>query len=273
MVYSEEVSKGLFDHTLSYLEVKQVGHVLRVQMNRPHKKNAITQTTAKEMALAMSYAHYEPSVWAIVWGAHGNVWCAGMDLKALRGIEEENNSTVPEPEKPIVLGELFTKVHKPVIARVHAPVYAGGHLLVGGATHVFASPSVFFSLPEVERGLFPFQVMDLLLKTLPPRKVLDWCMRGGKMEASEAHSFGLVTHLVPEEDLDAKIQEFLDSLFVNSPSAIRLGLKAYDEMRSVADADKQAFLKRMFEEIVQTQDAQEGLKAFAEKRKPVWTGK
>lgn len=273
MIYTKAEIASLENQTFAYLKVSIEEHLLRIRLNRPQAKNAMSPTMVREYAYAMSYAHHRPEIWAVVFEAEGNIWCAGADLKAMRGQEEANNSTIPMPEKPIVIGELFKKIHKPVIAKLHAPVYAGGHLLVGGCHYVIATELVHFNLPEVKRGLFPFQVMDMLLTVLPPKKVLNWCIKGDRLDAKKAYDWGLIDELVENEaDLELATQDFLKQLFANSPAAIRLGLKAYDEMRQVSDHEKQAFLKQMLDETISTQDAQEGLKAFAEKRPPTWTG-
>ncbi len=273
MIYNNTQVQSIFSHTFAYLKVEEKEHVLYVTLNRPQAKNAMSPTMVREYAFALSYAHHQAHIWVVVFAAEGNVWCAGADLKAMRGQEEANNSTIPMPDAEIVIGDLFTKVHKPVIARLHAPVYAGGHLLVAGCHFVVATPLVSFSLPEVKRGLYPFQVMDMLLKIMPVRAVLDWCIRGGAISAQQALAWGLVTQLVAEEELDTSIAKLIEEITQNSPSAIRLGLKAFEQMRSVPEEEKQAFLKQLFEQTIQTEDAQEGLKAFAEKRKPTWTGK
>lgn len=273
MIYNAKQVESLSSQTFAYIKVEEEGHILKITLARPEAKNAMSPTMSREYAYAMSYAHHQPHIWAVVFAAEGNVWCAGADLKAMRGQEEENNSTIPMPNGEIVIGELFTQIHKPVIARVHAPVYAGGHLLIAGCHFVIATPEVKFSLPEVKRGLFPFQVMDMLLKVLPSRIVLGWCMKGGAITAQQALDWGLVTELVSEDKLDQSIEQLTEQLFENSPSAIRLGLKSYEEMREVSESNKQSFLKKMLERTINTQDAQEGLKAFAEKRKPQWTGK
>lgn len=272
MIFSKAQTANIHQQTFAYIKVKEENHVLTITLNRPQAKNAMSPTMIREYAFAMSYAHHYPQIWAVIFAAEGDVWCAGADLKAMRGQEEANHSTIPQPEQEIVIGDLFAHIHKPVIAKVHAPVYAGGHLLIGGCTHVIASDKVFFALPEVKRGIFPFQVMDLLLKILPARKVLDWCILGGSISAEEALRLGLVSQLVSSEKLDETVEKLISQIFENSPSAIRLGLKAFDEMRSIPEAEKQAFLKKMLDTTIQTADAQEGLKAFAEKRKPNWTG-
>jgi enoyl-CoA hydratase/carnithine racemase len=271
--YSIEQTEQIHLMNFAYIKVMIKDHVLTITLARPQAKNAMSPTMIREYGYAMNYAHHQPDIWAVVFEAEGDIWCAGADLKAMRGHEEANSSTVPLPAKEIVIGDLFARIHKPVIAKVHAPVYAGGFLLIGGATYVVASENAKFSLPEVKRGIFPFQVMALLIQNLPMRQVIDFCLRAKTASAQEALAMGLITHLVPHDTLDNAVQSIISELFENSPSAIRLGLKALDEMRAIAPHEQQAFLKKMLDECIQTADAQEGLKAFAEKRKPNWIGK
>mgnify|MGYP002528402224 CR=1 FL=1 len=255
------------------LVVESDGGVLRVTINRPEKKNAMNPVMVNELAYGLSYAHHNSSIWVVVIDAKGDVFSAGADLKAFAGMsQEEHSSTIPEPKGEVIIAELFTQVHKPCIAKVHAPVLAGAFLIICGCTHVVSADTATFSLPEVKRGLWPMQVMQSLIEILPARTALDLCMRGTKLSCAEAHELGLVTAMVPFSNLDASVNVLVDEIKSNSPSAIRHGLKAYDELRSIADNEKQAYLKKMLFAVLGTADAKEGITAFKEKRSPKWTG-
>lgn len=245
-------------------------HVLTLTLDRAEKKNALHPQMVNEIAYALNYAYQEKAIWMIVIQAKGNVFCAGADLKAMMGLIEPHDSTIPSPEGEVLIGELFNKVGKPTIAKVTGDVYAGGFFFLAGCNIVVAQDDVKFGLPEVKRGLYPFQVMAALLKVMPARKVVDWCIRGYNLPVNEAERFGLVSQVCPAEEIDAAIQQVTDELKQNSPSAIRLGLRAYDRIRPSADEHK--YLFEMLQQTIMTKDGQEGLQAFREKRKPKWVG-
>jgi enoyl-CoA hydratase/carnithine racemase len=269
--YTPEQIGTLSSVSFAHLLLHEEGHVLTITLNRPEKKNALNPTLIAELAFALSYAHHARSVRVVVLAAAGDVWCAGMDLKALQSSAEASTSTVPPPAGTVRLGELMAAFGKPCVARVHAPVYAGGVLLVAGATHVVASEEAAFGLPEVKRGLFPFQVLDSLLQLgLPTRPVLDWCLRGTTLRAAEAQALGLLTRCVAEAELDEAVGYLVAELVAVSPTAQQYGLRAYQALRTLPAAERQAYLFEQFQQIQQTADAREGLVAFAEKRPPVW---
>lgn len=274
MLYPEEQARQFQEHTFEYLEIEEADNILTLTLNRPQKKNAMNPQFMNELVYALSYAHYEKSVWAVQVQANGDVYTAGADLKAFAGEPQDNGqSTIPEPPDTVKIGEAFNRLHKPSIAKVHGNVYAGGFLIICGCTHVIASEKAKFSLPEVKRGIWPMQVMASMLQVMHSRQVLDFCMRGRTVKAQEGLGLGLATSVVPPDQLDQSVVEVLDELRQNSPSAIRLGLKAFDELREVSPAEEHAFLRSMLDEILQTEDAAEGLAAFREKRQPVWKGK
>lgn len=273
MVYSSDSVQEFDKQVFAYLKVETSNHVLTITLNRPDKKNAMTPVMVSEIAYALSYAHHTIDIRAVVIQANGDTFCAGADLKAFMGEVEETNSTIPNPEEEILIGELFIGLHKPCIAKVNGPVYAGGFLLICGCTHVVAADTATFSLPEVKRGIWPMQVMESLLQIIPARKVLDLCMRGNVMAGEEAKDIGLVTHSVAEDHVDATIKRLLGEILQNSPNAIHQGLKAYDELRSIDNAEKHAYLKKKLGELFKSEDAAEGIQAFKEKRAPNWTGK
>lgn len=272
MLYTTEQLMAIKSYRFAHLLVEEQGHVLTLTLNRPEKKNALNDVLFRELAFALGYASQNRNIWVVVIAAKGDVFCAGADLRAMSGEVQESISTVPEPEGEVVLGNAFNAVHKPCIAKVHAPVYAGGFLIVCGCTHVIAANNAIFSLPEVKRGLYPFQVMQSMLQIMPPRQVLDACMRAKTFSAEEAEKAGLVSKAVPPSQLDAEVQALVDEFHQYSPSGIRLGLEAFDNLKRIPSADAHTYLKQMFGEAQQTEDAREGMLAFKEKRKPVWKG-
>jgi enoyl-CoA hydratase/carnithine racemase len=269
MLYSSQQTAGFSTYSFRHLLTKLDDHVLTLTLNRPEKKNALNPTLLNELAFALAYAHYEKDVWLVVLAATGDVFCAGMDLKSLSS-EEQTEKTVPPPAGPVRLAEVLAELHKPCIANVQGSVYAGGFLLIGGCTHVVADDSVTFSLPEVKRGLFPFQVMASLLEIMPARTALDLCLRARTLSATEAREIGLVTEVVSVNALDQAVQHLVDELKQHSPTAIQFGLRAYQQLKNLPPDQQQAFLREQFQQIQQTADAKEGMAAFLEKRKPEW---
>ncbi|WP_317041955.1 enoyl-CoA hydratase-related protein [Spirosoma rigui] len=227
-----------------------------------------------ELAYALAYAHHTPEVWLVVLAATGTTFCAGMDLKSLAQpgspVGELESASVPAPSGPVRIGELMAGLHKPCIAQVQGSVYAGGFLLVGGSTYVVAAESATFSLPEVKRGLFPFQVLAVLLDIMPARTALDLCLRARTLTAADAKAVGLVTDVVPDQALAEAVGQLTNELKQFSPTAMQFGLRAAQQLKSLPSGEQQAFLYDQFQQLQQTADAKEGMAAFLEKRKPEW---
>lgn len=266
--YTAEQVSRLPQEQFAHLLVRHEGHVLHLRLNRPEKKNALNPTLVRELAFAMNYARFTSSVRLVIVSAEGNVFCAGADLKAFMGGDAGDSSSIPQPDGEVLPGELFKTVHKPVIVRVDGDVYAGGFLFLAGATLVVARTGIRMALPETKRGLFPFQVMASLLEVMPRRRVLDWCIRGYDLPVEKALEWGLVTHLAEAGAMDELVQTLSDEITANSPMAIHLGLQASDQLRHLPPAEQHAYLQQMLMQTFQLPDAQEGIQAFREKRKP-----
>ncbi|MEX0812055.1 MAG: enoyl-CoA hydratase-related protein [Chitinophagales bacterium] len=270
--YKEEQVKDLSKEKFHYLLVETKDHVLTLTLNRPKKKNAMNPQFMREIVFALNHAKYNKYIWVVVLQANGDIYTAGADLKAFAGQTTEDDSTIPETEEMPVLGDAFKQLNKPCIAKVHANVYAGGHLLICGCTHVLAAEQALFSLPEVRRGIWPMQVMASLAPLMNERELLDYCMRGKTIGAEKAKELNLVTQVSNKDCLDNDVNELVEELKTFSPSAIRLGLKAWHEMKEINSEKQHGYLLNMLQEILQTKDAGEGLQAFMEKREPKWTG-
>lgn len=268
--YTSEQLANIHHETFAFIEIREEEHVFTITLDRESKKNAIHPIMVNELAFALQYARDNKDVWVVVFQSKGNVFCAGADLKAFMGDLGEYESSIPVPEGEILIGELFNKVYKPIIARVEGDVYAGGFFFLSGSTYVVALDHIKLGLPEVKRGLYPFQVMASLLQVMPRRKVVDWCIRGYNLPVGKAHEYGLVTHVTTVSDIDKIVDGLISDLKANSPSAIRLGLESLDYITPSAEAHQ--YLSDMLKKTIMTQDAQEGIMAFRMKRTPVWTG-
>lgn len=271
MIYSEKSTQNLQEHRFAFLKVNVIGPCLKITLDRAEKKNALHPVMLNELAFALYHAKYNSEIWLIELDAEGDVFCSGADLKAMMGDLGDFDSTIPNPEGEILLGTLFQKIHKPIIGIVKGDVYAGGLLLLTGCHYVLAAQDIKLGLPETKRGLFPFQVMASLLEIMPQRKVLDWCIRGYTMDARMARDLGLLTLVCEKSAIDEKLKALEAEFLNNSPSAIQLGLEAFEKIKG--EENHHSYLQEMLVKTIQTQDAMEGMMAFRQKRTPQWKGK
>ncbi|MFK7921819.1 MAG: enoyl-CoA hydratase-related protein [Bacteroidia bacterium] len=269
--YKREQTDKLAEQNFAFVQIEIKDHALVLTLDRADKKNALHPQMLNEIAYAFQCAYNQEDVWMLLIQANGSVFCAGADLKAFAGMAAPHDSSVPPPEGEILIGQLFRDLHKPVICKVAGDVYAGGFLFLAGAQVVLAQEGIKLGLPEVKRGLFPFQVMASLLQVMPARKVLDWCIRGYNLPVRDAKRFGLVTECCAAEALDERVEAVLNEFRTNSPKAISMGLQAYDHIRPTEGEHQ--YLLEMFRQTIMSEDGQEGINAFREKRSPVWTGK
>lgn len=269
-LYTTDQTSTIHSQTFAFLEVEENDNVLTITLDRANRRNALHPQMVNEIAYAMNYAHHSNSVWVVVIQAKGRIFCAGGDLKAMAGIIEPNNSTIPKPTGELLIGEIFNKAFIPIIAKITGDVYAGGFFFLAGCNIVVSQDDVKFGLPEVKRGIYPFQVMEALLRVMPARKVIDWCIRGYNLPVTEAVQYGLVSKMTTADEIDTEVAKIVAELKQNSPTAISNGLRAFDHIQSSAANHK--YLYKMLMETISSPDGQEGLKAFREKRQPNWTG-
>jgi enoyl-CoA hydratase/carnithine racemase len=150
---------------------------------------------------------------------------------------------------------------------------AGGMGLLCMTDMAVAADHVIFGLPEVKVGVFPMQVLSLLQAIAPRRLVNEWALTGEPFDARAAHAAGLVNHVVPSAELDAKVDWLIGRIVDKSPTAIRRGKYAMRAIASMSFDESIAYTESQIALLAMTEDAKEGLKAFGEKRKPSWPGK
>lgn len=235
--------------TYQYIRVKKIDFRMEVTLARPEKRNAFTPTMVNEIAHAFQGVNDDDDIKVVMLKAEGPVFCAGMDLKIFQDVDlDMQNPQIKN--KDLSLGEVFARLHKPSIAIVEGNVIAGAFLIIAGCTYVFCSENVQFRLPELNLGIFPFQVMASLLQVMPEKKMLQLCLHTDYFSAREAMEYGLVDGFLEEMD----IEDFLAKFKNISSSAIVAGFKAARELPSVASEKRYGFLLKKLHELKSSEE-------------------
>lgn len=247
------------------------GHAFWITINRPDKRNALNAAVIAGIVDGYRRAHEDGDVRVIVLtGTGAKAFCAGADLQPGAGFTFDLSRPNLDYADMLRTAQNATK---PTIARVNGVCMAGGIGLLCMTDMAVAADNAVFGLPEVKVGVFPMQVLSLLQSIAPPRLVREWCFTGEPFDAAAAKDAGLLNHVVPAAELDAKVEWLVSRIIDKSPTAIRRGKYAMRALASMSFDQGIAYTESQIALLAMTQDAKEGLAAFAEKRKPVWTGK
>lgn len=244
------------------------GRVAIITLNRPESRNAINREVREGLIAAWErFAHDGEARVAILTGAGDKAFCAGADLKEMA---QTKLGSLPRNFLPTL--NVNIHVTKPVIAAVNGVAYAGGWALVQMCDLVVASTSARFAITEakVGRGM-PWAVP--LTHMIPQKVLLEILLTGDPITAQRAYEIGFVNHVVPADQLMPKALAMAETIAENAP----LTVAAAKEMVYLAtDTGRMAGLeaaRHLFDHVYRSEDAQEGPRAFAEKRKPQWKGR
>ncbi|HUJ29985.1 MAG TPA: enoyl-CoA hydratase-related protein [Candidatus Acidoferrum sp.] len=243
-----------------------------ITLNRPDKRNAISSQMIADLLAALDSAEGSNARVVILTGA-GKAFCAGMDLDGLRAIAEQPQHANVEDSRR--MAKMFSRIYsfpKPVIAAVNGAAMAGGCGIATLADFTLAVPEANFGYTEVRIGFIPALVSVFLRRQVGEKTARDLLLSGRIIDAAEAFRLGLVTEIVPSDELSSRAQELAATLLASSPTSIlrtkRLLLKR-DEAAIAAEIEVAI---RENADIRSTADFREGLSSFLEKRPPKWTG-
>jgi enoyl-CoA hydratase/carnithine racemase len=249
------------------------GHVCTLTLNRPEKRNALSGQLVNELIVALETAGEDPEVRVVVLTGAGKAFCAGADLSQMSGAGASGGTAIAWRGGFEELNIAFTEIGKPVICKVRRYALAGALALVCNSTFVLAEDNATFGAPEIDRGIFPMMVMASLFRTVPKRKGLELVLCGERISAAEATQMGLITRAVPSDELDDAVAALAATLANKPPVAVRLGLEAYHAQSEKDFEEALPYLQEMLMKCLGTEDAQEGVMAFLQKREPVWKGR
>ncbi len=248
-------------------------HVATVTINRPERRNALSWTVMTELRQAFAAAKANPDVRVVVLtGAGDKAFCAGADLTGMATGAGYADLHDARGELARLFGEMWA-LGKPIVARVQGYALAGGFGLALACDIVIAADDAKFGTPEIDVGLWPYMITVPLVRSMPPKIALDLMMTGRRVGAEEAARIGFVNRVVPVGDLDAAVAEVAVTLAAKSPAIMKLGRDSFYAVWDQAADDALRLLHPMLTITTGTEDAAEGIAAFAEKRAPQWKGR
>jgi enoyl-CoA hydratase/carnithine racemase len=254
------------------LLVEVVEGVARVTLNRPEVRNALNEALLRDLESTLRRLEDDPAARVVVLrGAGDRAFCAGADLKKVA----DRGTTLQARESFGGLGRILehmARMRTPVIAQVHGYALAGGCGLAAGADIVVAADDATFGLPEIKVGLLPLIVMAPILRAVGRKRGLLMILTGEPVSAREAYEMGLVSRLVPRDDLDRAVDALARTLAGYSPTALGLAKEAAGMVPDMEYGAALRYLRELITLVALSDDAREGIAAFFEKRPPRFTG-
>lgn len=240
--------------------------VATITLDSPANRNALSAQLRRELLDHLATALGDDAVRVVVLSHTGRVFCSGMDLKETRGagVGEQGVNEVPR-----ILSTIWDSP-KPVVARVAGPARAGGVGLVSACDIAVAATDATFAFSEVRIGVVPAVISVTVLPRLLARAAHELFLTGETFDAARAVTVGLINSAVPAEGLDAEVARYAEMLRLGAPGALAATKEMLRAERPPGMADRFAEMQELSAAYFTGEEGQEGMAAFAEKRKPSW---
>ena len=246
-------------------------NIARVTFNRPEVHNAFNDTMIKELTVVFDDIESNQDIRVVILTGEGKSFCAGADLNWMRRVKDY--SYEDNLKESLDLAEMLYKIYassKPTIARVNGTAIGGGTGLVAVCDIAIAASNAKFSFSEVKLGLIPACISPYVIKKCGEGKCREFFLTGERMTAEKACAAGLVNLVASLEEIDKVIDKFVNQLISSGPEAIK---KCKELLRKVPEMSLDEAKKYTAEVIAHmriSEEGQEGMNAFLEKRKPRW---
>lgn len=257
---------------LARLDLDRNGTVARVTLNRPDVRNAFNAELIAELKRTFTELDGRSDIRAIVLAGEGKVFSAGADITWMRASlelgEDENRR---DAEALSDMYRAIDRCSKPVIARVHKAAIAGASGLCAVSDIVISADDAVFGFTETKLGIIPAVISPFVVRKIGASHARALFLTGERFDARHALRIGLVHHVVPEAELDAAVARTLDELMTASPTAVAAAKRTLQAIVEASYDETRAISARAIAAQRVSEEGQDGLRAFLERRKPRWT--
>lgn len=248
------------------IELTRDGHVAKIQFDRPKALNALCTQMMAQVAHALQDLERDDNIGCVILTGSDKAFAAGADIK-----EMQDNAYL-EIFKTDVFGdnhEAIARFRKPIIAAVSGYALGGGCEVAMMCDFIIAADNAKFGQPEITLGVMPgIGGTQRLVKAIGKSKAMDMCMTGRMMDAQEAEKAGLVSRIVPIDDLQSTALEAARKIAAQSQPIAMMTKEAINIAFETTLSQGILFERRLFQSMFTTEDQKEGMMAFIEKRKP-----
>ncbi|NLE96589.1 MAG: enoyl-CoA hydratase [Propionibacterium sp.] len=251
---------------LVLLDVEET--VATVTINNPAKRGALSMPVMRGLIDAFTAIGGRTDVHAVILRSEGKVFSAGHDLGEVRGADIDRQREIFATCAELML--LIQQIPQPVIARVHGLATAAGCQLVATCDLAVAADDAHFATPGVKIGLFCSTPMVALTRAVDRKTAMKMLLTGEPIDAAEARTQGLVSHVVEAGELDEATARVARQVASFSAATVAVGKRAFYEQAELGTADAYAHTVDVMTRNAVAHDAQEGIGAFFEKREPAW---
>lgn len=248
------------------------GGAARVTLNRPEAKNALSRALNLELARVAGALGGDPAVRAVLLTGAGDAFSAGADLKERRGVAAADSG----PFIDAIAGAIraWAEMPKPTIALMNGAAFGGGLELALACDFRLAAEGAVMGLSEVRLGIMPGAGgTQRLARLVGVARAKELVLTGRRIDAARALAIGLVSQVVPAAELGRAGQELAAELAACAPLSVAMAKRAIDEGVDLPLPDALALERRCYDVTLMSEDRNEGLRAFAEKRSPRFTGR
>jgi methylglutaconyl-CoA hydratase len=242
-----------------------------VTFNRPEIHNAFNATVITEMSQVFSEMEKDDDIRVVLLTGAGKSFCAGADLNWMR--EVINQSFDQNLSESNALADLFYQIYtfkRPVVGKINGAAIGGGTGFVAVCDIAIAAESAKFSFSEVKIGVVPACIGPYVIKKMGEGKARELFITGERMKAQRAFEVGLVNKVVADDQLDASVDELINAILTSGPEAVAMAKKLVSEVPNMPPEQFKPFTAEMIARLRISDEGQEGMDAFLNKRKPNW---